>query len=59
VGYNFYIGKINCFTGMQIATATKSYIKLYSYSNFIPGIGYKTYKDPIFPTIFFYITYKI
>jgi len=59
VGYNFYIGKINCFSGMQLATTTKSYVKLYSYSNFIPGIGYKSYMDPVFPTLFFYLTRKI
>ncbi|HLO59874.1 MAG TPA: hypothetical protein VK179_14095 [Bacteroidales bacterium] len=60
LGYELKIAnRLKTSVDFQLSTPTDRYLKLYSYSNFIPGMGYKGSLDRWFPMLILNLKYRL
>lgn len=60
IGYEFKISKrLKMNIDFQLSFPTDKYLDLYSYTNFIPGMGYKAIKSKWFPMLIVNLKYRL
>jgi hypothetical protein len=60
VGYEFRISKkLKSSFDLQYSLSTKNIDKLYTFVNFVPGIGVESYKNYRFPLLLFNLKYQL
>ncbi|MDY0343966.1 MAG: hypothetical protein RBR28_10365 [Lentimicrobium sp.] len=60
IGYEFMItNHLKANTDFQLSFPNRKYLDLYSYTNFIPGMGYKDCMDKWFPMVILNLKYRL
>ena len=60
IGYEFEVNsRLRTNIDFQFSVPSPNYSDLYSYSNFIPGMGFKDIEEMWFPMLVFNIKYKL